>query len=333
MHAIRWWGFILLSALALQAHAAEPRWDGLTSDWLEGFHLGGYSSVQANLHPGGRAEASLEELSLLISWSGDSRWKFFSEIEIEQPVRWESGKGLTDQDSVLDVERLYFDYNINETFNLRAGRYLTPVGRWNLIHAAPLVWTTTRPLATRELFPVALNGLMLFGAVPFETRVLEYTVFAEALKDQQVDRDELEYRNTAGGRLNLTGRTEFGLSALEFNESTAGNQRYRLMGVDFLSRYAGWEISGELFQRWLTSGGDGGSGGYLQAVAPIAPRWFAVGRLENYKRAGDGSSDRWLIGAAWKVAPSRIVKVEYVGGDEERPDSPKGLLASFAILF
>ena len=33
-------------------------------------------------------------------------------------------------------------------------------GRWNLIHAAPLVWTTLRPLATSRLFPTSVNGAM-----------------------------------------------------------------------------------------------------------------------------------------------------------------------------
>ena len=33
------------------------------------------------------------------------------------------------------------------------------------------------------------------------------------------------------------------------------------------------------------------------------------------------------------MTPNKMLKIEYVDGDEESIESPKGLLASFAILF
>jgi hypothetical protein len=71
----------------------------------------------------------------------------------------------------------------------------------------------------------------------------------------------------------------------------------------------------------------------LQGVAPLGKQWFAVARVENYKRPEEGSTARWLVGSAWRMTPSRMLKIEYVGGDAESRESPKGLLASFAILF
>gem|GEM_PF-179665 len=325
----RWLALCLSMACSMPLLAAEEA----TESWMNGFNVGGYASAGIVIPRHAQTEVSVNELSLIVTWEGDSRWKFFSELELEKPLIWREGDDFSDQDSYVDLERLYLDYNLNEKLNLRAGRYLTPAGRWNLIHASPLVWTSSRPLATSRLFPKAINGLMVYGAVPYRGEAFEYMVFAEALKDQDVERDEIGFRDTVGGRFTLTGKVELGLSLLEFSEELPGRPRFRMMGLDFHRKHAGWEFSGEAFQRFYSNGKDGGNGAYLQAVAPLWHQWFAIARVENFQRPTEDSVDRWLLGAAWRPAPNRILKMEYVGGDEQREDSPKGFLASFAILF
>lgn len=316
----------LMSVQPLQAEE-EPK------DLWGGFNLGGYTSAGVVLPRHESAEVAINEVSLILTWEGDSRFKFFSELELEKPLIWREGDDFSKQESFLDVERLYLDYNLNEKLNVRAGRYLTPAGRWNLIHASPLVWTSSRPLATSNLFPQALNGVMLYGAIPYKEEAFEYMLFGELMKDQDVERDEIEFRDTFGARFTLSGKVEWGLSLLEFAENVADRPRFRMLGLDFHSRYRDWEFSGEAFQRFYTNGKDGGKGAYLQAVAPLGNQWFAVARIENFQRPTESAVDRWLVGTAWRMTPNRILKMEYVGGDEQREDSPKGFLASFAILF
>ncbi|CAG0979867.1 hypothetical protein MTYP_01698 [Methylophilaceae bacterium] len=299
----------------------------------DGFNVGGYASAGILIPRHAQTELAINELSMIVTWEGDSRLKFFSEIELERPLVWREGDDFSKQESYLDIERLYLDYNLNEKLNARVGRYLTPAGRWNLIHASPLVWTSTRPLATSRLFPIALNGVMLYGALPYREEAFEYMLFAEVLKDQDIEHDEVEFRDTFGGRFTLSGKVDWGLSLLEFAENIPGRPRFRMLGLDFHTRHHGWEFSGEAFQRFHTNGNDGGKGAYLQAVAPLGNQWYAIARLENFQRPTESAVDRWLIGTAWRPASNRILKMEYVGGDEQREDAPKGFLASFAILF
>ncbi|MDP2248150.1 MAG: hypothetical protein Q8J65_08465, partial [Nitrosomonadales bacterium] len=200
---------------------------------LDGFNVGGYASAGIVIPRHEQTEVAVNELSLIVTWEGDSRWKFFSELELEKPLVWREGDDFSKQESYIDLERLYFDYNLNEKLNLRAGRYLTPAGRWNLIHASPLVWTSSRPLATSRLFPKALNGVMVYGALPYRGEAFEYMVFAEMLKDQDVERDEIGFRDTLGARFTLTGKIEWGLSLLEFSEELPGRPRFRMIGLDF----------------------------------------------------------------------------------------------------
>lgn len=301
--------------------------------FLENFNLGGYSSAEVNVHPGGKTEGAINEVGLIVSWENGSRFRFLSELDLDRPLSFNGDDTAVGKDTYFNLERLYLDYNLSDQLNLRVGRFLTPAGRWNLVHAEPLVWTSTRPLATSRLFPLSMNGLMVYGAVPMANHAFEYSFFVEGLKDQIVNHNEISYENTVGARFTLSGKVNWGLSLLEFNENTLGKPSFRLLGLDFLVRHEGWEFSGEAFQRYYSNYSDGGSGAYLQGVAPLGNQWFAVARVESFKRPTEGSSERWLLGTAWRMTPNHVLKVEYVGGDDERTESPKGLLASFAILF
>lgn len=304
-------------------------------DFVQGFKLGGYTSAGINIHPGGKTDAKLNELSLFVTWDNGGRLRFFSEIEVEKPLTWRSGEGTTGSDSYFDIERFYLDYNLSEKLNIRTGRFLTPTGRWNVMHAAPLVWTWSRPLVTSRMFPEAVNGVMFYGAAPFSDKAFEYKFFIEALQERNRDRgDAIPFKDTKGMRFEITGKFNWGLSLLDTVEDLSeGSKRYRMVGLDFMVQHKGWEFSGESLQRYYTDGSDGGSGAYVQAVAPLGNQWFAIGRLENFQRPAEGSSERWVVGTAWRATPAHVLKLEYVGGDQERPESPKGVMASFAILF
>ena len=312
------------SAFAADADKASP--------W-ENFSLGGYSNAEMNVHPGGKVEGAINEIGILLSWENNSRLRFLAELDIDRPISFNRDDTSIGKDSYLDLERFYFDYNLSEKLNLRAGRFLTPAGRWNLVHAEPLVWTTTRPLVTSRLFPTAVNGLMFYGVTPLADNAFDYSFYVEALKDQIVNNKEIPFEDTKGARFTLSGKVNWGLSLLEFRENIPNSPEFHMMGLDFLVQRQGWEFSGEAFQRYYNNYSNGGSGAYLQGVAPLGNQWFAVARVENYKRPEEGSTARWLIGSAWRMSPSKIFKIEYVGGDEESTESPKGLLASFSILY
>lgn len=312
-------------ATAEEAPSRPSFWDG--------FQVGGYSSAGLTLHSRGDTEASWNEFSLIVTWDNETRWRFFSELELEEPLQWREGNSIETHQSYLDLERFYFDYNLSEKVNLRAGRFLTPAGRWNLLHAAPLVWTTTRPLVTRRMFPNSTNGGMFFGAVPLENLGLEYNVFVEALKDQHQDGEEILFKEIRGAHVGLTGKANVGLTLMEFKERVAGDPQFRMIGFDVLYKQNGWEWSGEGYQRFYTDGKNGGSGAYLQAVAPLGQQWYAVARAETFQRPKDDAVERVLLGVVWKRTPNQLLKIEVTGGQGEAPETPKGLLTSFAILF
>ena len=179
---------------------------------------------------------------------------------------------------------------------------------------------------------------MAYGAVPLANNAFEYSVFVGTLKDKKNDQQDalnrdVAYDNIQGARFTLSGKVNWGLSVLKFHEDEPSNTGYQMLELDFFTQHDGWEFSGEASQRYYSNYSDGGHGAYLQGVAPLGNQWYAIARVENFKSAATGYGDRLVLGATWRTATNRMLKIEYVGGSKELPESPKGVLASFAILF
>ena len=321
----------LLLALCNIAQAEEP------AQPTSNFKLGGYSSASIVVPRKGTTAFDLNEISLLLSWENEGRFKFFSELELERPISWNGNEHFDSNNHYLDLERLYIDYNHSDRLNIRTGRFLTPAGRWNLLHAPPLVWTASRPLATSLLFPNGINGLMMFGATPLklgaQEQTLEYSFYVEALKDQIHDRGELVYKDVAGAQFRTGNQFNLGLSLATLTEDRPGNPEYRMLGLDFITHINGWELSGEGFQRFTSNGKDGGSGAFLQSAAPLGNNWYWLTRIETFERPQEISGERWVLGVTKRVAPAQLLKMEFVGGSADFNDTPRGFVASFAVLF
>jgi hypothetical protein len=327
---------IIFTSLASLMGLCKPVFADNTASWLDGFNVGGYSSAGLTLERDQEARAALNEISLIVTWNNDSRLSFFGELELENPLSWNNDKEFHTEESGFDLERLYLDYNISEKVNFRGGRFLTPNSRWNLLHAPPLVWTSTRPLATSRLFPEGTNGAMVFGALPFMDGAFEYKAFAELLEDQDQDGEELMFEHVKGVRFSYKNQSDIGVSVLSFKETDI-NQNYLMLGLDFVTHVNNIEISGEAFQRFDTNNKDGGSGAYLQSAVPLnrfgLNDWFWITRLETLQRPNEGSAERWLLGATWRVKPQQLLKFEFTGGSGDQPESPRGFLTSFALFF
>ena len=100
--------------------------------------------------------------------------KFATEIEIEHGG--EDAGGSTD----LKVEFATADYLITEPINLRAGILLLPLGKFNLLHDAPLRDLTDRPIVNQRIIPTTLHqpGVGAYGTFyPSRLSQLNYELY------------------------------------------------------------------------------------------------------------------------------------------------------------
>lgn len=303
-----------------------------------GLTLGGYGAIGWRDPDDARDwEVALDSLSAFLWWDGGGRWRFFSETELERAVVWRDD-GLQTDDADLVAERLYVDYLWRDALKLRLGKFLTPVGRWNLIHAAPLTWTTSRPLITEATFPTNATGVMAYGVLPWTPQGVEYSVYG-SIGEELFPEDDLDtFHEAVGGRLAavLLPNTQFGISWASFEQKSDSDLRKQLVGGDFEWRWHRFELSGEYALR--TVSGDGPErdehGFYVQGVVPMWRQWFLVGRYEQFHQQGaDRDLSLYLGGVAWRPIPALVLKAEYSRATDNDADLPDGWRASFAVLF
>ncbi|WP_245652694.1 hypothetical protein [Methylophilus rhizosphaerae] len=313
------------------------------SSFLQGFRVGGYTSVDLHVPRTEPTRLNWNELSMIVTWDKNTRIKFFGELDLEDPASYTHRQGLDFREAYINPERLYFDLNINENANLRLGRFLTPLGRWNQLHASPLVWTASRPLATTELFPSFTSGVQLFGNLPFSERSLDYQVYSATMNAQPESRGETEYKDARGARIALNnvfnftdenaGLNTIGLNYSSYREEQPGGPKYRLLGLDFLLEFNRWELSGETYTRKAEHGRIGGSGSYLQSAFFIKSDWYWITRLESLHQPAAPNAERWVLGVTKRLKPNQLLKFEIVGGNGEYEDVPRGFATSFAMMY
>ena len=309
----------------------------------QGFRLGGYTSVDLHVPRTETTRLNWNELSMIVTWDQNTRVKFFGELDLENVATYTHRQGLDFRDVYINPERLYFDVNLNQSANLRIGRFLTPLGRWNQLHASPLVWTASRPLATTELFPSFTSGLQLFGNLPFQERSLDYQLYMATMNAQPESRGETQYKDMQGARIainnifNFTdenaGLNTIGLNVSRFRDEKPNGPKYQLLGVDFLLEFGRWEFSGEAYTRKSEQGKIGGKGSYLQSAFLIKNDWYWITRFESLHQRADQDADRWVIGLTKRLKPNQLLKFEVVGGSGEYEDVPRGFTTSFAMMY
>ena len=315
--------------LSLPTHIGEVRYTpgrGLRVGDT-GLTLGGYGAVDLTRDEGGTATFTFEDLSLFFIWDPTKRLHLFSELDVVEQ----------DEPSVprrtFQTERLYGDLAALDWLNLRVGKFLTPVGRWNLIHARPLVWTTSRPLVTELPFDRFTTGAMLFGSRFPGAGTLTYSLYGQCTDQFDAEPRPQAVDRSVGGRLEYAslGGWSVGGSYLSFTD--AGRWRH-LTGLDTLWQRGPLELMGELAFQEPARGAGRQWGLYLQPVAEVLPKVYLVGRYEYFDQpAPEPAVNIGVLGLAYKPRPFIVLKGEYLFADHRTEESPPGVKTSFTILF
>ncbi|BBP00423.1 hypothetical protein SFSGTM_11310 [Sulfuriferula nivalis] len=302
-----------------------------------GLNFGGYADFgiqNDRQHP---TSISINNLSIFLHWDNDGKVRVFSELDLENALAWESANGVTTNHAYLGLERLYADYLYSEKLNLRAGKFLTPIGRWNVIHAAPLVWTTSRPLVTERSFPTNATGGMAYGTIPIWNSAIDYSIYAAMTQDWRSDPKLDPFEEAYGFHLTLptSHLGEIGVSYANFEQKSSIGDRKNLVGIDYFWSKNRYEISSEgVYRRSENAAYRDTKGIFIQGVAPISQSWYGIGRYEFYDNGDPGAAmNLWLGGVAKRVSPAMIFKAEFSHADNNRIKAPEGFFTSLAILF
>ncbi|MHB1619560.1 MAG: HD-GYP domain-containing protein [Sulfuricella sp.] len=303
-------------------------------------NLAGYSNLVFEAPHNGPDALVLEGLSLFVSAHVNRYFNPFVEVEIGQATLIAEHGGASS--GKTSVERLYNDFELTPSATLRVGKMLAPVGEWNLIHAAPLMWTVTRPLSTYYSFPVFVSGASLdfhrasdanWGA----------QIYLQPGSTALAAGDELElrqYANVGGLDVRYTGDVlnRFGVSLQTANvRGSGGNQTLGSLYGGFGTGSVMWDFQADITDirgGTVVRAHDREGGGFLQAVYPLTSRWFIVGQGELFQaRDYAARARRWAIGAVYRPRPAISWKLEYLAAQGAPVGEPGGVYAAWAVLF
>ncbi len=296
-----------------------------------GLVLGGYTSVDFTRDEGGPGHLNLEDLSLFVMLQGFERFTFFSELEFEDLLSIDSDGNAGSSGERFEIERLYADFAYSDQLKVRVGKFLTPVGRWNVIHAQPLVWTTSRPLVTELPFDenttgVSLSGELLSGRIG-------YDVFGQFTNQLEPTPQFVEADRSGGARLTIQPRPGLSLGST-YLAFRSRDEWFHLGGLDAVWRDGPIEWMSEL--SFDEGAGTSGSqwGLYSQLAVQFFSQVYGIGRYEHFAPRGAGRSlNQVVVGAAYRPAPYATFKVEYQIVDHHSDLTEAGFRSSLAILF
>ncbi|MEQ1531256.1 MAG: hypothetical protein ABL925_18210 [Methylococcales bacterium] len=330
---------LLLASLSARAADDEENAYQLGSGYPigeTGWRIGGYASTKVELPRYSPWHFEVTDLSLFLSWDNGSRLRFFSELEAGDVLSAGEHQWPSTKNTHFEFERFYVDTLLNNQLSIRLGKFLTPIGQWNLIHAAPLVWTTFRPVATENLFSTHASGMMLHGAVPIGEQQLEYALYGDVSSDIDPHLSNNPFDNAVGARLrySLNDNLQIGASFANFVLKERPSHRHSLAGLDVAWNYQKLELSSEVVyhdseqafstDRWQ---------GFIQGVGHISQHWALIGRYEFFEQPKKAMGQVGLFGIAYRPLPPVVWKLEYRLGAHNENLAPDGLAASFSILF
>lgn len=247
-------------------------------------------------------------------------------------------KNFTDGDEggsqKFHIERLYGDMWISDTFNLRFGKQITPIGYWNLEPINVLRDTTSNPLYSKLLFPKFLTGIDINGYLP-QSSSTRYHLFGQTTHDMDEEYINIPNTHFYGVSLEheLSFETSLGGSIGEFI-TLSSNERTRFVQGNMKYENGSLLITTEAIAsktEYQTSQIDYTFSGYLQSVYHFTTEHAVVGRYEYYDNHHLDYTDHiGVLGYSYRPIYPVSIKGEYQWHSQENENRT---LLSFSVLF
>jgi hypothetical protein len=310
---------------------------------LSEFSFSGYANVAVDAPSGGKIALSIDDLSLFTIGHINQALNPFIEAEIGGlTLLQQGGDPLSAGYPHFVLERLYNDSYLTNKFSLRIGKMLSPVGEWNLIHAAPLVMTSSRPMVTYRSFSEYTSGASIIcscskGALP---DIQIYMQPGGEIRPRTLDIVVREYEQISGFHLNwpLVLNDKLGLSFQHAQVKNSGEQQ-TLTGLNFNKEFGKLSFETEATHTHISGTNtlrlrDNEWGTYLQGAYTLNENWNLIGRYEYFAdRSYNRASENVLFGIAYKSATHSVWKLEYIEQFGQQLDIQTGLYGSFSTLF
>jgi hypothetical protein len=329
-----------VSSLAMLCFT-PPLYADKTESWLDAVTVSGYAKLAANAPNRAPTAVELDDLSLFVSGKFNRWLNPFMEAEAYKIPLWEESKGLRFNSAQLVIERLYNDIHVTEDDTLRAGKFLAPINHWNIVHAAPLVWTTTRPVTSsysRANYVTGVNFRHDFDALVGHALEVYWQPAAE-FNPKPLTEHERHYQTVAGARWIAHEDLDYYLGvSFQHADVDKRNETRNSISVDANWQHKWFELESELLFTHVDTDQlhfrNHDWGGYLQMAVPLVDHFNLIARYEHFEFANkQAPTNSALGGIVYRPVPRLSFKLEWQQTEGSVYKNQTGLYSSIAVLF
>ncbi len=275
-----------------------------------------------------RSSLELSEVALLLYGTPLKRVSYFTEIE--GIGLWNSEEGFPREGRYPQVERLYVEVKAQEWLNIRVGKFITPIGLWNLYHIDVLKWTASDPEVAVSFYPRFTTGLMIYGDL---SHGVSYSLFFQENRGISEGLNNFLSRKVRGidVKVELGKKVLAGLNGGEFELERRGEK------LSFLGAYASVDLGrAEIWSEAMYgteeepyySGKEHRIAFYLQGTYRVFKGNYMVARFDYLEDLSEGRGGGYLV-LGWNFRPVYYFSLKI----ESRIGGSGGFYGSVSVLF
>ncbi|HEU0188614.1 MAG TPA: hypothetical protein VFQ97_01320 [Gallionella sp.] len=320
----------------------------LGQGWHTGnYYLSGYANIEVVDRFGAPAKLDLDDLSIFAGGRVSQWVNPFTEVELSKHTLIRQGGNPVHGDVI--VERFYNDAILSEGDTLRIGKMLTPLGDWNLVHAAPLTPIITRPYTTALGFDAYTSGINWMhdpedGVTP---DIQLYGELGNELFKRPTSQAPRNFHHVLGGHVNMPlGLTDKIGASFQHGQLMETGETFILYGVNANKSFGKLRLQSEAitskFSGAVLPGAtprvhENESGIFGLADYAITPQWHGILELEHYQdHTVNTPSRNTTVSVAYRPSPPMVWKLEYIhqaGVPASFATIRTGWKAAFSLLF
>jgi hypothetical protein len=297
-------------------------------------YIGGYFSLEYKHAHGKNRSLKLDEFAVM-AYGEYNQFSYMIELEAEDVYSEVFGNEESEEvNDDFHIERLYLNYDFNENYSLKAGKYNSPIGFWNRIPINVLRDTSSNPMISTLLFPKFTSGADLL----YQSQN-DYSLSIDTMLQEGEDLDKM-MNNEVYNNFYIDRHYGIGISlqsaelSYQFNTGyfrlTSDEPYYYLLGA-FKYEHSDFKLQAEVGTQFNDEESTMPYVGYIQWSQIIQEHHEAILRLESYHNQELDIKDSFsVMGYTYRPVYPIALKGEYQWHSLHEENK---LLLSISVLF
>jgi hypothetical protein len=283
-------------------------------------------------------KARLDDVAFLAYGNLSPNFSYLAELESAPTYIKDYKNHSTQKNLKFHYERAYVSYTYSDNLSLRFGKFITPIGYWNLEPINVLRDTSSSPLYSSLMFPKFVTGIGTNGYIN-EDDTLTYHLYLQVNND--IDEEYINIKNNffLGSSLGYDVSNTFNIGGtlgyfktkdiIKDVSLTQINAKYDNYPYLVQTEWAYTDIHNKTF---LTKAMQ--FGGYIQGMYNLTQKHAIVGRYEYFKDTQlstiDAKQHIAVVGYSYRPIYAVSLKAEYQFNSHQKLDKA---IFSFSVLF